>query len=87
MKGKLGNAQSFMLADNPVDGNPVSIFDRNEAQLLDSLLIVLAPDGSLLSRGDDSAGENGAGHQDALVRAMVLPEDGVCKFRRAAPGM
>ena len=70
-----------MQADNPSHDSIGSIFDWYDAGLLDPLLIITAPNGSLLGRGNDSSNEDGATLSDARINAVVLPEDGVYQIQ------
>ena len=70
-----------MWADNPIDNTTVAPYDRFEAGLLDPLLFIIAPDGTLLGKGDDSAGENGSIISDARISGIVLPEDGTYQIQ------
>ncbi|MBK8906158.1 MAG: protein kinase [Anaerolineaceae bacterium] len=70
-----------MVADNPIQENIGSVFDWYDAGLLDPLLFIIAPDGSLLGRGDDSLTADGSILSDAQINGVVLPQDGVYQIQ------
>ena len=74
-QGEAGEVLSLhMQADRPVTG-PINLEEEFAAGVMDTILIVFAPDGSLLAQADDVPGWEGQ-RTDSLIEAVYLPVDG-----------
>lgn len=80
-EGKKGEILQFqVLADSPLTDTTLSLQDLPASGMLDSSLVVLSPDGTLLTRGSDGVGEDGQFLSDANIEAFQLPEDGLYRI-------
>ncbi|MGD8625069.1 MAG: WD40 repeat domain-containing protein, partial [Anaerolineae bacterium] len=75
-EGQAGETLTLhMQADKPVT-EWIPIEDRFEAGVLDTVLSVIGPDGSLLAFSDDSPSQQAWTSGDSLIEAVYLPVDG-----------
>ena len=74
-QGEAGEVLSLhMQADRPITG-PINLEEEFAAGVMDTILMVFAPDGSLLAQADDVPGWEGQ-RTDSLIEAVYLPVDG-----------
>lgn len=79
--GKAGEVLQFqMLADRPLTDATLPLAARAESGMLDTLLFLIAPDGTLLAKANDNPAGDGATDSDANIEAIVLPEDGTYRI-------
>ncbi len=80
-EGKAGEVLQFqMLADRPLTDATLPLAARAESGMLDTLLFLIAPDGTLLAKANDDPAGDGATQSDANIEAIVLPEDGTYRI-------
>jgi hypothetical protein len=73
-QGQAGERLTIQLiADHP--GTGISAEERNERGLLDTALIVIAPDGSLLRLNNDTEGTT-----NSSIEGLTLPVDGIYRI-------
>lgn len=79
--GTAGEVLQFeMVADSPLADSNLPLAERNDAGLLDTLLFLIAPDGTLLTKANDGQSQVGAYQSDADIVAFMLPEDGMYRI-------
>ena len=80
-EGKAGETLQFqMIADNPLTDVTTPLAARFEAGVLDTLLFLIAPDGTLLAKANDDPADDGTFLSDANIEAIVLPVDGTYRI-------
>jgi WD40 repeat protein len=80
-EGKADEVLSIqMIADNPLTDQTLPVNERYEKGVMDTVLYVLRPDGTLLSKTDDDVAPDGTRSSDANILATMLPEDGVYRI-------
>jgi WD40 repeat protein/class 3 adenylate cyclase len=79
-EGQAGELLSLHLqADTPLTGW-MEFEEREAAGVLDSVLLVVAPDGRLLALADDTPSQQDWESGDSLIEAVYLPVDGVYRI-------
>lgn len=75
-KGRAGEVLTLhMQADRPIT-EAIPFEERFAAGILDPVLTLIAPDGSLLALADDAPSRQGVLNGDSLIEAVYLPVDG-----------
>lgn len=80
-EGKAGEVLQFqVLADQPLTDVTIPLAARYDAGVLDTLLFVVAPDGSLIAFVNDDDRADGTFSSNANIEAVQLPEDGIYRI-------
>ncbi|MFO7661096.1 MAG: protein kinase, partial [Chloroflexota bacterium] len=80
-QGRAGEVLAIkMIADQPLTDPTIPVDQRFDAGVLDTVLFVMRPNGTLLFRTDDDVAPDGTRLSDANILAVILPEDGTYRI-------